>query len=295
MLYTQSMNLDLIRTFVIIGQSKDLKEASTKLKKDKSNVSRHIKALESIMGTKLIKKNSKNYIELTEDGKMLFEGYEKAYNLLFLTEKNFRQHKNLNLGKISIGVSSDLEINLLNDKIALFKEKYPETSFKIVNLPSKELYEKLVHYNVDFVIDESLDLQRSSGVVSSKIYEENFVLGYNDEKYNLTNLKDINNIPLILPVRTKEERITFEKLLDKNNITKNLSIETSNYNSSIDFASQGLGVALIPKTFEKQGNLKYLDINIKKIINISYIAENLSPSSKEFLKFFKSDIDEYKK
>ena len=294
MLNTQSMNLDLIRTFVIVGQSKDLSDAASKLKIDKSNVSRHIKALEGLMGTKLIKKNSKNYIELTEDGKLLFEGYEKAYNLLFLTEKSFIQNKDLNSGKISIGISPDLEISLLNNKIKSFKEKYPDTSFKIINLPSKELYEKLIHYNIDFVIDENLDLQKSSGVVNSKIYEECFVLGYNDKKFNINSLSDIDNVPLILPVRSKEERINLEKLLEKNGISKNLSIETSNYSSSVDFTLNGIGCSLIPKSMKINDDLKYFDIGIKKNINISYIGENLSPSSKEFLTFFKSDIDKYK-
>lgn len=72
MLNTQSMNLDLIRTFVIVGQSKDFNDAASKLKIDATNVSRHIKALEQLMGTKLINKNAKNYIELTEDGKITF-------------------------------------------------------------------------------------------------------------------------------------------------------------------------------------------------------------------------------
>lgn len=294
MLNTQSMNLDLIRTFVIVGQSKDLSDASSKLKIDKSNVSRHIKALEGLMGTKLIKKNSKNYIELTEDGKLLFDGFEKAYNLIFLTEKSFRQSKDLNAGKISIGISSNLESNILNSKIEAFKKLYPATFFKIINLPSKELYEKLIHYNIDFVIDESIDFQRSNGIVSSKIYEENFVLGYSDKKYKLDNLNDLENAPLILPVRNKEERILFEKLLDKNNISKNLSIETSNYNSSIDFALKGLGVALVPKEMETKDDLKYLNIDLQKNINISYVSENLSPSSREFLNQFKNDIDKYK-
>ena len=294
MLNTQSMNLDLIRTFVIVGQSKDLSDASSKLKIDKSNVSRHIKALEGLMGTKLIKKNSKNYIELTEDGKLLFDGFEKAYNLIFLTEKSFRQSKDLNAGKISIGISSNLESNILNSKIEAFKKFYPATSFKIINLPSKELYEKLIHYNIDFVIDESVDFQRSNGIVSSKIYEENFVLGYSDKKYKLDNLNDLENAPLILPVRNNEERILFEKLLDKNNISKNLSIETSNYNSSIDFALKGLGVALVPKEMETKDDLKYLNIDLQKNINISYVSENLSPSSREFLNQFKNDIDKYK-
>ena len=69
MLNTKTMNLNLIRTFVIVGQSRDLKEAASKLDIDPTNVSRNIKSLESIMGTKLINRNSKNYIELTENGK----------------------------------------------------------------------------------------------------------------------------------------------------------------------------------------------------------------------------------
>ena len=48
------MNLDYIRTFVVVGQSKDYKDAANKLKIDYTNVSRHIKALESLMETKLI-------------------------------------------------------------------------------------------------------------------------------------------------------------------------------------------------------------------------------------------------
>ena len=43
MFHTPSMNLDLIRTFVIVGQSKDFNDAASKLKIDPTNVSRHIK------------------------------------------------------------------------------------------------------------------------------------------------------------------------------------------------------------------------------------------------------------
>ena len=59
-------------------------------------------------------------------------------------------------------------------------------------------------------------------------------------------------------------------------------------------ALNGIGCSLIPKTMGVNNDLKYFDIDIKKNINISYIGENLSPSSKEFLTFFKGDIDKYK-
>ena len=39
----------------------------------------------------------------------------------------------------------------------------------------------------------------------------------------------------------------FEEFLTDNQIERKLSIETSNYNSSIEYAKKGLGIALIPK------------------------------------------------
>ena len=217
MFHTPKMNLDLIRTFVIVGQSKDFADAASKLKIDQTNVSRHIKSLENLMGTKLIKKNSKNYIELTEDGKTLFEGYEKAYNLLFITEKTFKQSKDLNSGKISIGIAEDLEISMLNDKIESFKKDYPNGAFKIINLSTKDLFEKLYHYNVDFVIDEKIDNYGKANEISMlDLYKEEYCLAYLKDKFNIKNLSDIKGIPLILPINAKKERKYFEELLLKN-------------------------------------------------------------------------------
>lgn len=286
MLNTQSMNLDLIRTFVIVGQSKDFNDAASKLKIDATNVSRHIKALEQLMGTKLINKNAKNYIELTEDGEILFDGYEKAYNLLFITEKTYLQSKDLNSGKISIGISADIESTILIDKIVSFKGKYSDAAFKTINLPSKDLSEKLSHYTLDFVIDEKSDnYKKSSGVRSIDLYEEKYCVVYNKDKFSINDMADLKNLPMILPVSTKKERKIFDDLLDKNNLTKKLSIETSNYLSAIEYAKKGLGVALIPSNMI-DNELEHFDIDMTKVITLSYIENNLSPLSIEFLKEF---------
>lgn len=286
MLNTQSMNLDLIRTFVIVGQSKDFNDAASKLKIDATNVSRHIKTLEQLMGTKLINKNAKNYIELTEDGQILFDGYEKAYNLLFITEKTYLQSKDLNSGKISIGISADIESTVLIDKIVSFKGKYSDAAFKTINLPSKDLVEKLSHYMLDFVIDEKSDnYKKSSGVKSIDLYEEKYSLVYNKGNFSINDITDLKDVPMILPVSTKKERKIFDNFLDKNNLTKKLSIETSNYLSAIEYVKRGLGVALIP-TNMIDNELEHFDIDITKVITLSYIENNLSPLSIEFLKEF---------
>lgn len=290
MLNTKTMNLNLVRTFVIVGQSKDLKEAASKLDIDPSNVSRNIKSLESIMGTKLINRNSKNYIELTENGKELFEGYEKAYNLLFITEKTYLQNKTLNTGKITIGVSTDDELNLLNDKIKDFKKTYPNVVFKTLNLPTKDLFEKLSQYYLDFVIDEPIEnLKKSDEIKLVNIFNEEYCIAYNPTYFDfkLENIEQLNEQPIIVPSTSKKERSLFDELLEEKNIKVNVSLEISNYNIAKDYVESGLGFGLLPKRLVNNTNLEYLDINITKPITISYVEENLSPSAKMFLEEFK--------
>ena len=172
MLNAYNMNLNLIRTFVVVGQSKDLKTAASKLELDISGVSRNITALEKLFQQKLVVRNKKN-IELTEQGKILFEGYEKAYNMIFLAEKNLLQSQSLNSAKISIGIEYNLEMDLLNTKIQEFKEKYPNVVFKVINLPINNLFEKLEQYSLDFVIGESFENKRKSVEISElDIFEE---------------------------------------------------------------------------------------------------------------------------
>ena len=92
-------------------------------------------------------------------------------------------------------------------------------------------------------------------------------------------------MPMILPVSTKKERKIFDNFLDKNNLTRKLSIETSNYLSAIEYAKKGLGVALIQSNMV-DNELEHFDIDISKVITLSYIENNLSPLSIEFLKEF---------
>ena len=129
----------------------------------------------------------------------------------------------MNSGKISIGISADIESTILIDKIVSFKGKYSDAAFKTINLPSKDLFEKLSHYTLDFVIDEKSDnYKKSSGVRSIDLYEEKYCVVYNKEKFSINDMSDLKNLPMILPVSTKKERKIFDDLLDKNNLTKKI-------------------------------------------------------------------------
>ncbi len=78
-LESQKMNLDYIRTFVVLGQSKSMYEASKKMNVDPSNVSRHIKGLEESFKIKLLVPTPKNKeLQLTQIGKYFFSSKDLA-------------------------------------------------------------------------------------------------------------------------------------------------------------------------------------------------------------------------
>lgn len=74
----------------------------------------------------------------------------------------------------------------------------------------------------------------------------------------------LNNLPLILPISTKQDRISFEEFLNKHNIEKWLSLEVTNYDSGKDYAMSGLGFALLPKHYVENTDLAYMDIDLEK-------------------------------
>lgn len=284
---TPVMNLNLVRTFVIVGQSKDLNDAAHKLDIDRTNVSRHIVALESIYETKLLNNDSKTF-ELTEDGKKLFDDYEKAYNLMFAAEKNFRQGKSLNTGRLTIGFSSDVDPNFVNRKIELFKKKYPNVVIKILVLPTQDLYDKLAQFYMDFIIDTPIDsIQKVKNIEMKELGKEPFCIAYSKNLYNLKieSIKDLDSLPLILPISAKKERSEFDKILEKEEINKNISLEVDDYHFALEYAKSGLGFALLPKRCVKE-ELLSVDIDLIKTISVAYIEKNLCPAAKKLLEEF---------
>lgn len=282
MLNVISMNLDLVRTFVVLGQSKSFAEVANKLNISYSQVVRHIKQLENIYGVKLVN-NRVVPIELTEDGKLLFEGFERAFNELCLSEKNFYQSKNLNTGKITIGISSEIEEHIVNKKINEFKTKFPNVNIKILNLPFDLLCEKLKQYSIDLVIDGKIEsLNKKDNIISKPVLKEKFGIIYDKKMESIRKLKDLNNKSLILPVSSKHERKLINELLKKNNVIGNVSLEVSNYNTAKEYARNKLGYAIVPEYMTDSGLIFY-DLNINKEICVSYIKDNLSPTAKEFL------------
>lgn len=286
-LHSKKMNLDYIRTFAILGQSRNMTEASQKLEVDTSYVSRHIKQLEEQLNTKLITLNSKNKeMKLTEAGQYFFEKYEKIYNEILLAEKNYHQMMEENNYKISIGIPSDLENIILKENLQEFIEKFPNINVKIRNANLEDLLKSLLQYSYDFIIcklHHSSDLLDNNILISS-LFKTNYCFVYNPVKYHFSSIEESS---IIMPMSSADEKHILSQYLKRNHLTFKRSIEVESFDRMISYVKDGFGVGFVLKeAISKDIELKIIELNCPCEVVVAYIKDNLTAAVQEFLGMF---------
>jgi transcriptional regulator, lysR family len=122
------INLNLYRVFYICAKCDSFVEASRKLYVSQPAVSKQIKNLEDLLGTKLFYRNN-NGLRLTKDGKQLYDYIEKSYNYLMAAEKIIKENNNLEFGTIVIGAPAHIASFYLLEFIEKFQTKSPNIFF----------------------------------------------------------------------------------------------------------------------------------------------------------------------
>ncbi len=287
-LNSQKMNLDTIRTFVVLSQSRNMTEVSIKLKTTPSSVSRHIMTLEEELGTKLIINSKHQDLKLTEDGLFFFEKYEKIYNDILLAEKEYNQSKELDNCKISIGINRNLEEKILMPAITSFIDKYKNLSIKVVNGSTEELAKKLSQYSLDIIIDKEPPIITSklTDIKTNKLFSTNYCIIYNKKYFNDVN--DLSSIPFIMPVNDSQERLIIDEYFDRLNVTPNIKLELENITSIISYVEKGMGVAIVSKNLiEIKNNIGIKDLDIESEVYLSFNKNKITSSTKEFINYLK--------
>ena len=290
-LVSQDMNLNYIRTFVVLGQSKTMTEASIKLNITTSNVSRHIQNLEEELGVTLLLSTPKNKeIKFTDNGKYFLEKYEKIYNEILLAEKEFKQSIQLDNCKITIGINSELEDKYIKDKLKIFSKNFPNICIKVVNGTSEELEKNLLQLSYDFIIDKQLPKNNSKmqEITTKILAETNYCVIYKKELLK----SNIWELPFIFTLNNTIERKMFTDYLEKHNIKLRIRYEVDNMKKVLDYVKNGMGAGIIVKDLikDKENHLESKDIPLESTICISYIKEKLMPATCEFLKLFEIEL-----
>ena len=288
-----NVNLELYRIFYIVAKHKHMTKASEELMISQPAISQSIKKLEDQLGGILFIRSNKG-MELTEEGKMLFEYIKGSLDLIRTAENKFTHFKELTQGEIKVGISASLTKAVLLDALKSFHEDYPNITINITNELTKNLIADLQKGKLDFVIFNESDV-RESNVALKELTKLKPVFIYNPKYHDFPKkafkLSELNNIPLILQNKESNSRQYLDAFMVQNTVDLKPTLEVVSQDLIIEFANIGLGVGYAIRELATRvyPHLKELKLETAIPDITVYLATNKSVSlpfaSNKFLEY----------
>ena len=297
-MYKSNTNFNLYKTFYDVVNCGSISKAATINFTSQPAISRSIKTLEDELNTKLFVRTKKG-IELTEKGRELFFYVEQGYNSFITAERSILEDKSLSKGKLSIGIPSHIATFYLFDAVDEFHKKYPGIEITIISKSTSALLDLLRSPEIDFMSDSEpvKCLDKNITIKHIKYLHNAFIASSTFDTTNIKTIKDLKNVPVILPIKGTANRSALDEylILNKAELNNILNIHTSELIQGA--IKRNLGVGYIIKELVaddiKRGNLKEVKIdNLPKTgISLVYIKDFITESPKIFLsEYYNIDI-----
>ncbi len=234
------MELRQLRYFIRSAELLNFTEAAHTLYISQSTLSQQIKQLEDELGIPLFDRIGKR-VHLTEAGS-LFLPY--ARQTLVDSESGrfvIDDLKGLKIGELRIGVTYGLSA-LLTPVLLQFSEQYPDIKIIVEFGTSEDMLDKLKSTKVDFLLS-FLEIQDNEKFISQRLYESPLALAVHPSnplsKKTSVNIKDLKDIPLVLPSIGFHTRHFLNEALMQNNIQPNIKMELNDINVLLQLVETG--------------------------------------------------------
>lgn len=303
------MNLKQLEAFVKVAEGESFSKAAKALFLTQPTISAHISALEKELNTRLFVRNTKE-VNLSEDGKMLYKYARQIVDLQEQIQEVFSEDAKKDAKCITIATSTIPGQYLLPDILAKFSEKYPNEQFRIMEMDSAQVVEKVIAHQVDIGFTGTV-LEKKHCKYIPFYKDELVIIMPNTEKYRAikeqeTALSWIMNEPVIMREEGSGTRKEAEKHLKKAGIiTDNLNIVASIENTVAIKKSvkSGVGITMISKLAAQEDidSESVLEFPLSKTgggrdLNLVYNKNyQLSASAERFVKVVKEMYEIMKK
>ncbi|MDE6663889.1 MAG: LysR family transcriptional regulator [Lachnospiraceae bacterium] len=281
-------NLSRYKIFLAVAECKSISKAAAQLYISQPAVSITIKKMEDNLNTTLFIRKSKG-VELTENGRKLYEDAKRAFHILIDTEDRLRFHQNT--GYLRIAASNVLCKHFLMPYLKEFTSLYPNTDVSITCTSSSVACSMVEQCNIDLALVAKPENLGTSIYHSLGVIEYIFVCtpAYRD-KLNCNNDKIFEHGNIILLDKDNVSRRHLNNYYAQNNITPLHILEVNEMDLLIEFAKMGIGVSCVVKQFVEHelnaGSL--IEIELSKPISpreIGFLYNRIQPMNENILKF----------
>ncbi len=284
-------NLSRYKIFLAVAECKSISKAAGQLYISQPAVSITIKKLEDNLNTTLFIRKSKG-VELTENGRKLYDNAKKAFNILLDTEDRLRFHQNT--GYLRIAASNVLCKHFLMPYLKEFTSLYPDTDISITCTSSSVACSMIEQCNIDLALVAKPENIGTAVYHSLGVIEYIFVCTptYRD-KLKCNNEKIFERGNIILLDKDNVSRRHLNSYYAQNKINPLHILEVNEMDLLIEFAKMGIGVSCVVKQFVEHelstGSL--IEIELSKPIpprEIGFLYNRIHPVNENILRFMKA-------
>lgn len=246
-MYTAVMELNHLKTFVVIAEEKNLTRAAKRLYMTPPSVSAHIKALEDELGVILFIRKPQG-MEITEHGEIL---RIKAEKILNSTREMVNLSKKLQtslVGSTRVGLSATPSYQRAAKLVSLMQKEYPDVELTFIASCTHQIIQGLRNHSMDAgyifgpVEDPALtgyQLAIADLVIAAPMAWKG--------KIAKAGWKEIAALPWVgssyyCPFQTALEKIFHQKRLVMNHI-----VRTDDELNKCELVKAGVGLALLEK------------------------------------------------
>lgn len=233
-----------MRYFVSIVEHGSLTKASAELGIAQPALSHHIRLLEDELNVKLLTRTARGMV-LTEAGDTLLVHCQSILHAIQRAEHATREKASVPSGDVILGLVSSIAPILSAPLIKMCREKFPRLRLILREGDSQTLRTGLEAGSYDIVVNLS-DVAGNTEPLAFR--EALYVLGprgYFKARKPQIHLKDVADLPLIMPSRKHAIRLLMEREAEKAGFNLNVAIEIEGAGSIKAAVREGLGMTVM--------------------------------------------------
>jgi DNA-binding transcriptional LysR family regulator len=169
----RELDWNLLRTFVVLAESRSITEAAGKLRLAQPSVSTALKRLEARIDKKLIDR-SPGHFRLTQAGELLYREAVDIQGSIFRLTTAMREVTNEVQGHVKIAVASHVVCPVFDEALAHFHAKHPKATLSVDVDTSREAIAAVNARSASFAI--CLVKERNPKLEYRRLYREFFGL-----------------------------------------------------------------------------------------------------------------------
>jgi DNA-binding transcriptional LysR family regulator len=245
------INFDLqqLQAFIAVAERGSFRAAADHIHLSPPALSRRIEKLESIIGTRLFNRTTRE-VELTSIGRTFLERARAAIDDLESAILGISDIAATRSGRVTVACVPSAALYFLPQVISSFSVKYPSIRIRVIDESMNQTLQSVLTGESDFGIGFMNTLMPE--IAFEGIHDDPFVVAMRRD-HPLADRKSINwshieNERLISVARTSGNRQLLDDVMSKVGLIPNFAFEVSHIGTLLGMVEAGIGIAAVPRT-----------------------------------------------